>query len=172
MPSTEYHYDPKLKRVVSVDKAQNWFSSTTEQLSRAGADALDSAGQSINLAPAAHRRHASTPDAHKDDELEEDDYAPLFPASLTALEDAQTALEDCADRTRRWLFPPNEVEPPPPPPLERGAAPDAWKAALWPSPKRAPATPWRSWWWQRAGPVLADESANIDLGAGLPRRGV
>ena len=79
MPSQEYVFDPQLKRVVSqdkVDKQKDWLTATTEGLSRAGADALDAAGQSINLAPAAHRRHESTPEVHADDEVEEDDYAP------------------------------------------------------------------------------------------------
>ena len=91
MPSQEYVFDPQLKRVVSqdkVDKQKDWLTATTEGLSRAGADALDAAGQSINLAPAAHRRHESTPEVHADDEVEEDDYAPLFPAT-----------------TRRWTRP-------------------------------------------------------------------
>ena len=108
MPSQEYVFDPQLKRVVSqdkVDKQKDWLTATTEGLSRAGADALDAAGQSINLAPAAHRRHESTPEVHADDEVEEDDYAPLFPATTQALDEAVVAAGDRVARTRRWLFP-------------------------------------------------------------------
>ena len=97
MPSQEYVFDPQLKRVVSqdkVDKQKDWLTATTEGLSRAGADALDAAGQSINLAPAAHRRHESTPEVHADDEVEEDDYAPLFPATTQALDEAVVAAGD------------------------------------------------------------------------------
>ena len=97
MPSQEYVFDPQLKRVVSKERVErDWFTTTTEGLSRAGADALDAAGQSINLAPAAHRRHESTPEVHADDEVEEDDYAPLFPATTQALDDAAGALGDRA----------------------------------------------------------------------------
>ena len=44
MPSQEYAYDPQLKRVVSKERVErDWFTATTEGLSRAGADALDAA---------------------------------------------------------------------------------------------------------------------------------
>ena len=51
MPSQEYAYDPQLKRVVSKERVErDWFTATTEGLSRAGADALD-AGVDFVLVP-------------------------------------------------------------------------------------------------------------------------
>ena len=155
MPSQEYVFDPQLKRVVSqdkVDKQKDWLTATTEGLSRAGADALDAAGQSINLAPAAHRRHESTPEVHADDEVEEDDYAPLFPATTQALDDAAGALGDRAARTRRWLFPPKRLDEPPPPPPLKHAQPAWWPPATPRGLHAAEApSPDQSWWWERRG---------------------
>ena len=154
MPSQEYVFDPQLKRVVSqdkVDKQKDWLTATTEGLSRAGADALDAAGQSINLAPAAHRRHESTPEVHADDEVEEDDYAPLFPATTQALDDAAGALGDRAARTRRWLFPPKKLDEPPPPPQLKHAQPAWWPPSSPRGLHAAEAPPADSWWWERRG---------------------
>ena len=153
MPSQEYAYDPQLKRVVSKERVEkDWFAATTEGLSRAGADALDAAGQSINLAPAAHRRHESTPEVHADDEVEEDDYAPLFPATTQALDDAAGALGDRAARTRRWLFPPKKLDEPPPPPQLKHAQPAWWPPSTPRGLHAAEAPPPdQSWWWERRG---------------------
>ena len=48
MPSQEYAYDPQLKRVVSKERVErDWFTATTEGLSRAGALGLAAAGRRL-----------------------------------------------------------------------------------------------------------------------------